>query len=78
MNLRLARKNKEADPESWGKLYGFFVSKEFRKKYSADKCEAVINNYLDDPKNEEYAMEFIEMQNYRKHCKKIVKDMMEI
>jgi hypothetical protein len=76
-NLKLAKKNRDIVPESWELLYGNLVSREFRKKYSADKFEAIINNYLDDPTNEKYIAEFREMQEYRKHCKKFVKEQME-
>lgn len=67
--LNLAKKNREAQPTSWDELYGNLVSREFRKRYSNDKCEAIINNYLDDPTNEKYVAEFREMQEYRKQCK---------
>ncbi len=73
----LARKNREEDPESWEILYGKIVSHEFRKEYSSDKCEAVINNYLDDPYNSKYVEEFRRMQDYRKHCKSFAKNIME-
>ena len=76
MNLRLARKNREANPQSWDDLYGSIVSSEFRKKYSADACEAIINNYLDEPTNDEYVVEFREMQEYRKYCKSLAKSKM--
>jgi hypothetical protein len=76
MNLRLARKNREANPQSWDDLYGSIVSSEFRKKYSVDKCEAIINNYLDNPTNDEYVVEFREMQEYRKYCKSLAKSKM--
>ena len=76
MNLELARKNREVIPESWENLYGSIVSSEFRKKYSADKCEAIINNYLDDPTNDEYVIEFREMQEYRKYCKSLARSKM--
>lgn len=76
MNLRLAEKNREVVPESWERLYGSIVSSEFRKKYSRDKCEAIINNYLDNPKNDDYVIEFREMQEYRKYCKSLAKSKM--
>jgi hypothetical protein len=72
-HLGLAQKNREVNPESWDELYGVIVSREFRKKYSNDKCEAVVNNYLDDPTNEEYLTEFRQMQEYRKYCKRFAK-----
>jgi uncharacterized protein (DUF1919 family) len=72
----LARKNREIDQESWELLYGKIVSNEFRKIYSADKCEAVINNYLGDPYNAKYVEEFKRMQDYRRHCKAFAKNIM--
>jgi hypothetical protein len=73
MNIRLARKNKEVDIQSWDALYGRCVTVEVRKVYSQDKIEAIINNYLDDPLNEKYAKEFKALQEYRKQCKAKVK-----
>ena len=57
---------------------GHIVTKEFRKKYSADTVEAIVNNYLDDPTNEKYIAELKEMQEYRKQCKASAKVKMEI
>jgi hypothetical protein len=75
-HLDLATKNREIEPTSWDDLYGALVSREFRKRYSNDKCEAIVNNYLDDPTNEKYVSEFREMQSYRRMCKeKVKKDM---
>jgi hypothetical protein len=78
MNIRLAKKNKDVVPSSWERLYGSIVSAEFRKRYSAEACEAIINNYLDDPSNVKYVSEFKEMQEYRKQCKIIAKTIMGI
>lgn len=75
-HLDLAKKNREIEPTSWDDLYGTLVSREFRKIYSKDNCEAIINNYLDDPTNEKYVAEFREMQEYRKYCKNLVKNEM--
>jgi hypothetical protein len=71
--LNLAKKNREVQPTSWDDLYGTLVAREFRKIYSNDKCEAIINNYLDDPTNEKYVAEFKAMQDYRKYCKNFAK-----
>lgn len=76
-HLRLAQKNREVNPESWDELYGLIVSKKFREKYSNDKCEAIVNNYLDDPTNAEYLAEFHEMQAYRKQCKQFAREEMK-
>ena len=74
MNLRLAQKNKEANPQSWDELYAIRVHNEMRKRYSQDQVEAIINNYLDDPSNEKYCAEFRAMQDYRKQCKERAKE----
>lgn len=78
MDIGLAQKNREVVPASWNNLYGSIVSAEFRKRYSAEACEAIINNYLDDPSNVKYVSEFKEMQEYRKQCKIIAKTTMGI
>lgn len=78
MNVRLAKKNREANPQSWDDLYGSIVSSEFRKKYSVEKCEAIINNYLYDPNNDKYVADFYEMQEYRRHCKDFARKTMNI
>lgn len=77
-HLGLAKRNKEINPESWDELYGSIVSKKFREKYSNDKCEAIVNNYLDDPMNEKYSTEFRQMQEYRKFCKKFAREEMDM
>lgn len=77
-HLRLAKKNKEKSPKSWDNLYGHLVEQEFRKEYSQSKVEAIINNYIADPTNENYIAEMKAMQEYRKKCKEKVKVKMSI
>ena len=67
--FELANKNKELHPDVFERLYGHLVTEEFRKVYDADKVEAIVNNYLDDPTNEKYIAEMRAMQDYRKQCK---------
>jgi hypothetical protein len=43
-------------------------------KYPIDKMQAVINNYLLEPENEEYIRVFNEMQAWRKEAKEIAKE----
>jgi hypothetical protein len=70
MNLiNLLRKNKQDAPETVSRARGELISKEFRKKYSQDDVEAIMNNYLLDPTNEKYKAEMDEMQAYRAECK---------
>lgn len=47
------------------------ISSIIRQKYSDDKMQAIVNNYLLDPEDEENKQEFTEMQNYRKFAKNI-------
>ena len=49
--------------------YGGLVDAIIGVKYPLKECLAVINNYLFDPENEEYKMEFSEMQEWRKFAK---------
>lgn len=65
----LLRKNCEAQPEIVEKVYGELVSQKFRRRYSQDEAEAVINNYLSDPTNQKYIKEMTAMQAYREECK---------
>lgn len=44
-------------------------------KYPNDKMQAVINNYLLDPTDTDALTEFNEMQNYRKYCKELAKQL---
>lgn len=67
--LNLLRKNKQTEPDAVNRARGKLISKEFRKKYSQDDVESVINNYLLDPTNEKYKAEMDEMQAYRAKCK---------
>ena len=46
-------------------------------KYPIDKMQAVINNYLLDPTDEETVKEFNEMQAWRKEAKEIAKQALE-
>lgn len=43
-------------------------------KYPIDKMQAVINNYLLEPENQEYIIAFNEMQAWRKEAKEIAKE----
>lgn len=65
----------QAEAEYWASLsYDEAVSIEFRKKYTQDRVEAIINNYLLDQADPLFAKEFQEMQTYRAECKKYVKE----
>ena len=43
-------------------------------KYPNDKMQAVINNYLLEPENEEFVTAFNEMQAWRREAKEIAKE----
>lgn len=66
----------EAERLEWLNIsYGEAIDREFRKKYPQRDVEAIINNFLADPSNDEYVREFDEMQAYREWCKAYVKEM---
>lgn len=46
-------------------------------KYPIDKMQAVINNYLLEPENQEYITAFNEMQAWRKEAKEIAKEALQ-
>ena len=56
-----------------GDYYGNLVSQLVKTKYDENRMEAIINNYLDSPDDddEEHNSEFREMQDWRKECKRI-------
>lgn len=43
-------------------------------KYNLSDMLAIMNNYMDEPKNETYKKEFKEMQEWRKKSKKMAKE----
>lgn len=57
--------------------YDTLVSALIRKKFNADKMEAVINNYLADKDDESAITEFTEMQAYRQEVKDFCKAVFE-
>ena len=56
--------------------YENLVSALIRKRYDADKMEAIINNYLAD-KDNDAVIEFDEMQAYRQEVKDFCKTVFE-
>ena len=78
MNIKLILKNKDVRPDQFEKQYGKYVSSLFRLKYNQDKVEAVVNNYIEDPDNEEYSVEMRAMQDYRRECKLKAKTLFKI
>lgn len=57
--------------------YESLVSALIRKRYDADKMEAIINNYLADKDDESANIEFSEMQTYRREVKDFCKAVFE-
>lgn len=49
--------------------YGAMVSCIIRGKFSEDAVEAILNNYLSDPKNTRYEAEFNMLQSWRAKAK---------
>lgn len=58
-------------------MYNARVNALIRQKYSQDKVEAIISNYLSylsgESTNQTYKMEYLEFQEYRQKCKEIAK-----
>ena len=57
--------------------YDTLVSALIRKRYDADKMEAIVNNYLADKDDESAVIEFDEMQAYRQEVKDFCKTVFE-
>lgn len=67
---KLYQANREEHPEAYEKAYGAIVVRKLGEKgYDSDKIQSVMNNYLDEPDNEEYIAEFKKLQEVRKVCK---------
>ena len=72
MNLRLARKNREANPESWDRLYEAEIIRKIRKRYSVNQELAILRQR--DTKTEEFA----EYNAFVEKCKAEVKEELRI
>lgn len=57
--------------------YSGIVDALVQHKYPIDKMQAVINNYLLEPENEEFVTAFNEMQAWRKEAKEIAKQALD-
>ena len=53
------------------------ISAVIRAKYDQDKMEAIINNYLEDPTDEDALAGIHEMQSWRNMAKLIAKEALE-
>lgn len=67
MNIKLARKNREVNPESWEKLYESEIIRRIRKRYTVNQELAVLRQR--DTKPEEFA----EYNAYVEKCKADIK-----
>lgn len=67
MNIKLARKNREVNPESWDKLYESEIIRRIRKRYTVNQELAVLRQR--DTKPEEFA----EYNAYVEQCKADIK-----
>lgn len=65
----------EVDFNKWE--YGGIVDALITYKYPNEKMQAVINNYLLEPENEEFVTAFNEMQAWRKEAKEIAKQALD-
>lgn len=70
--LKLARKNKEVEPQSWERLYEFEIVRRIRKRYTVNQELAILRQR--DTKPEEFA----EYNAYVEQCKTEVKQELDI
>ena len=66
-HLKLAKKNKEFDPQSWEQLYETEIIRKIRKRYTVDQELAILRQR--DSKPEEFAS----YNAYAEQCKSEVK-----
>lgn len=64
------------EPGVWH--YDAIVSALVSAEYPRDKMDAIVNNYLADPTNDNAIEEMLEMQNWRKAAKQIAKEVLAI
>ena len=72
MNLRLALRNREKNPDSWAKLYETAVIQRIRNRYSVNQELAILRQKDTKPN------EFAEYNNFVEQCKSEVKREMGI
>ena len=63
------------EPGIW--CYDAIVSALVSAEYPRDKMDAIVNNYLADPTNDNAIEEMLEMQNWRASAKMIAKEALE-
>lgn len=70
--LKLAKKNRETNPESWENLYESEIVRRIREKYSVNQELAILRQRDTKPR------EFEEYHAYVEECKAAVKAELEI
>ena len=63
MNIKLARKNKEVNPQSWDKVYENGIIRKIRKRYTINQELAILRQRDSKPD------EFAEYNAYVERCK---------
>lgn len=58
--------------------YGDIVSAIVRSKYDSDRMQAVQNNYMDNPADEDSFKDFSQMQDWRRMAKAVAKEALDI
>lgn len=72
MNLRLAKKNRESNPQSWEKLYESEIIRRIRKRYTVNQELAILRQRDSKP------LEFAEYNAFVEKCKKEIKEELQI
>ena len=72
MNLRLAKKNRESNPQSWEKLYESEIIRKIRNRYTVNQELAILRQRDTKP------YEFAEYNDFVEKCKKKVKEELQI
>lgn len=72
MNLRLAKKNRESNPQSWGKLYESEIIRKIRNRYTVNQELAILRQRDTKP------YEFAEYNDFVEKCKKEIKEELQI
>ena len=62
-------------PAVWD--YGIIVDRLIKEHYPNGQMEAILNNYLLDPSDEQSKAKFNEMQEYRNYAKELAKQAMQ-
>lgn len=72
MNLRLAKKNREINSQSWEKLYESEIIRKIRNRYTVNQEIAILRQRETKP------VEFAEYNAFVEKCKKEIKEEMRM